>query len=320
MEEEHAHFDRLPPESRSFQEVFLLQRSVSTARRNPGQGPAYKPYLFLLPMMIFAVGFIYYPFVKTILDSFSVVNFKGEITGFAGLDNYRYMISRREFAIAVQNTLKLMLINVPVTVVLTCCFAWFTARPRILNSISETLFSISMAVSMSTVTLIFKVMLNPTVGIVNYLLGIDCGWYTDRHTAMSGILLLTIWMGIGFNYLLFLSAFRSIPADILHSATLDGAGRWSCFFRIQLPLVSPTMLYVMCTNMIQAMMTSGPVLILTQGGPSRSTTTLIYLMYTSGYRSSNYSLAACVSIFTFVLTLGFTVLTLVADAKKVEYT
>ena len=225
MEEEHAHFDRLPPESRSFQEVFLLQRSVSTARRNPGQGPAYKPYLFLLPMVIFAVGFIYYPFVKTILDSFSVVNFKGEITGFAGLENYRYMISRREFAIAVQNTLKLMLINVPVTVVLTCCFAWFTARPRILNSISETLFSISMAVSMSTVTLIFKVMLNPTVGIVNYLLGIDCGWYTDRHTAMSGILLLTIWMGIGFNYLLFLSAFRSIPADILHSATLDGAGQ-----------------------------------------------------------------------------------------------
>ena len=283
-----------------------MQRSVSTARRNPGQGPAYKPYLFLLPMVIFAVGFIYYPFVKTILDSFSVVNFKGEITGFAGLENYRYMISRREFAIAVQNTLKLMLINVPVTVVLTCCFAWFTARPRILNSISETLFSISMAVSMSTVTLIFKVMLNPTVGIVNYLLGIDCGWYTDRHTAMSGILLLTIWMGIGFNYLLFLSAFRSIPADILHSATLDGAGRWSCFFRIQLPLVSPTMLYVMCTNMIQAMMTSGPILVLTQGGPSRATTTLVYMMYTSGYSSSNYSLAACVSLVTFGLTLVIT--------------
>ena len=271
-------------------------------------------------MILFAVGFIYYPFVKTVMDSFSVVNFKGEITGFAALDNYRYMFSRREFRIAVENTLKLMLINVPITVLLTCSFAWFTARPRILGSISETMFSISMAVSMSTVTLIYKVMLNPNVGIVNYLLGIDCGWYTDRHTAMPSILLLTVWMGIGFNYLLFLSSFRSIPEDILNSAKLDGAGRWSCLFRIQLPLVSPTMLYVLCTNMIQAMMTSGPVLILTQGGPSRSTTTLIYWMYTSGYRSSNYSLAACISIFTFLLTLGFTVLTLVADAKKVQYT
>ena len=297
-----------------------MQVAVSTAGRKPGQGAAWKPYLFLLPMILFAVGFIYYPFVKTVMDSFSVVNFKGEITGFAALDNYRYMFSRREFRIAVENTLKLMLINVPITVVLTCSFACFTARPRILGSISETMFSISMAVSMSTVTLIYKVMLNPNVGIVNYLLGIDCGWYTDRHTAMPGILLLTVWMGIGFNYLLFLSAFRSIPEDILNSAKLDGAGRWSCLFRIQLPLVSPTMLYVLCTNMIQAMMTSGPVLILTQGGPSRSTTTLIYWMYTSGYRSSNYSLAACISIFTFLLTLGFTVLTLVADAKKVQYT
>ncbi len=302
------------------QEVFILQRAIRTKGRKPGQGPFWKPYLFILPMVVFAIWFVYYPFLKTILDSFSIVNFKGEISGFAGLENYRYMFSRREFGIAVQNTLKMMIINVPVTVVLTACFAWFTSKPRILGSLSETLFSISMAVSMSTVTLIFKVMMNPNVGIVNYLLGLDYGWYEDRHTAMSGILLLTIWMGIGFNYLLFLSAFRSIPEDVLNSARLDGAGKWITLFRIQLPLVSPTILYVLCTNMIQAMMTSGPILILTQGGPSRSTTTLIYLMYTAGYRSSNYSLAACVSIFTFFLTLGFTILTLVADAKKVQYT
>ena len=302
------------------QEVFILQRAIRTKGGKPGQGPFWKPYLFILPMVVFAIWFVYYPFLKTILDSFSIVNFKGEISGFAGLENYRYMLSRREFGIAVQNTLKMMIINVPVTVVLTACFAWFTSKPRILGSLSETLFSISMAVSMSTVTLIFKVMMNPNVGIVNYLLGLDYGWYEDRHTAMSGILLLTIWMGIGFNYLLFLSAFRSIPEDVLNSARLDGAGKWITLFRIQLPLVSPTILYVLCTNMIQAMMTSGPILILTQGGPSRSTTTLIYLMYTAGYRSSNYSLAACVSIFTFFLTLGFTILTLVADAKKVQYT
>lgn len=293
---------------------------MRTGVRKPGQGPFWKPYLFILPMAVFAIWFVYYPFVKTVMDSFSVVNFKGEITGFVGLENYQYMFSRREFGIAVQNTLKMMLINVPVTVLLTVSFAWFTSKPRVLGSLSETLFSISMAVSMSTVTLIYKVMLNPNVGIVNYLLGLNYGWYEDRHTAMAGILLLTIWMGIGFNYLLFLSAFRSIPEDILSSAKLDGAGKLRTLVYVQLPLVSPTMLYVLCTNMIQAMMTSGPILILTQGGPSRSTTTLIYLMYTAGYRSSNYSLAACVSIVTFILTLGFTILTLIADAKKVQYT
>ena len=166
-----------------------------------------------------------------------------------------------------------------------------------------------MAVSMPSIALIFKVLLNPSVGFVNYALGLDVGWYTDRHTAMAGILMLTVWMGIGFNYLLFLSAFRGIPEDMLDSAELDGAGKFrTILFKIQLPLISPTMLYVVCTNMIQAMMTSGPILILTQGGPSRSTTTLIYLMYTAGYRSSNYSLAACVSIIAFLLTLTFTLL------------
>ncbi|MBQ7521078.1 MAG: sugar ABC transporter permease, partial [Clostridia bacterium] len=158
-----------------------------------------------------------------------------------------------------------------------------------------------------------------TVGYLNYALGLNIGWYEDRHTVMAGILLLTVWMGIGFNYLLFLSAFRSIPEDILGSAQLDGAGPLRTLVQIQLPLVSPTILYVLCTNMIQAMMTSGPILILTQGGPSRSTMTMIYFMYTSGYRSSNYSLAACISVITFGMTLLATSILFILEKRRVHY-
>ncbi|MBQ9300278.1 MAG: sugar ABC transporter permease [Clostridia bacterium] len=291
---------------------------MQRAERKPGAG-AVKPYLYLLPMLVFAVGFVYYPFLKTVAQSVAVVNFKGEMTGFAGLDNFRYLFSRREFTIAIANTLRLMGINVPVTLALTILLAWFSARPRRWGPVYETMLALPMTVSMSAITLIFKVLLNPTVGFVNYALGIHAGWYTDRHTAMSGILMLTVWMGIGFNYLLFLSAFRAVPEDLIGSARLDGAGPLTVLFRVQLPLISPTILYVACTNMIQAMMTSGPVLILTQGGPSRSTTTLIYLMYTSGYRSSNYGLAACVSLIAFAMTLVFAVLLIWLEGRKVNY-
>ena len=181
------------------------------------------------------------------------------------------------------------------------------------------MLAMPMTVSMAAITLIFKVLLNPTVGFVNYALGLRVGWYTDRHTAMSGILLLTIWMGIGFNYLLFLSAFRAVPEDMLGSARLDGAGPLTVLWRIQIPMISPTILFVACTNMIQAMMTSGPILILTQGGPPRSTTTLIYLMYTAGYRSSNYGLASAVSLVAFALTLTFAALLLWLERRKVHY-
>ena len=278
-----------------------------------------RPYLYLLPMLVFAVGFVYYPFIKTLAQSVSVVNFRGEITGFAGLDNFRYLFSRREFAIAIGNTLRLMLLNVPVTLVITIALAWFSARQRRWGAVYETMLALPMTVSMADITLIFKVLLNPTVGFVNYALGLRVGWYTDRHTAMSGILMLTVWMGIGFNYLLFLSAFRAIPEDMIGSARLEGAGPLTVLFWVQLPMISPTILYVTCTNMIQAMMTSGPILILTQGGPSRSTTTLIYLMYTAGYRSANYGLAACVSLIAFAMTLTFAVLLFWLEGRKVHY-
>ena len=268
-------------------------------------------------MMLFATAFVYYPFVKNLIQSFCNVNALGEITGFAGTENYEYLFSRREFGIALTNTLILALINVPVTLLITIFLAWITCRRHPLSPIYETMLSMPMVVSMAAITLVFKVLFNPSVGFVNYLLGLDIGWYEDRHTAMAGILMLTVWMGIGFNYLLFLSAFRSIPADILGSAQLDGANALQTLFHIQLPLISPTILYVACTNMIQAIMTSGPILILTQGGPSRSTTTLIYFMYTSGYRSSNYSLASAISMIAFALTLIATVLLFMLEKRRV---
>ena len=105
----------------------------------------------------------------------------------------------------------------------------------------------------------------------------------------------------------------------MEAAKLDGAGFFTCLFKIQLPMISPTIFYVLCTNTVLAMMTSGPMIIITQGGPSRSTTTLMYMMFASGYGSSNYSLAAVVSLVAFVLTFGFTLISFVFERKKVHY-
>ena len=265
-----------------------------------------KPYLFVLPMTVLALLFVYYPFVKTVLYSLSVVNAKGEILSFAGLENFTYLFGRREFKAALSNTLTLAFINVPVTLLITIALGYLASRPRFLSPVYESMFALPVAVSMSAAALIFKVLLNPTAGLVNYLFHLDFGWYQDRNTAMAGILLLTVWMGTGLNFLLFLSAFRAVPTDLADCAYLDGANEAQVFLHIRLPLVAPTVLYVSCTNMIQAMMTSGPILVLTQGGPSRATATLVYMMYTSGYSSSNYSLAACVSLVTFGLTLVIT--------------
>lgn len=280
---------------------------------------AVKPYLFLVPILVFAIGFVYYPFFTTFTHSFSIVNAKGQITGFAGLENFSSLFSRSIFQTALKNSLLLTALNVPLTLVITLGLALLTNKKRRFSSIYETMFTLPMAISMSMAAMIFKVLLNPTVGYLNYALGINIGWFTDKKVALYGILQVTLWMGIAFDFLLFLSAVRGMPEQLIEAATIDGAGPVTRLFRIRLPLLSPTIFYVVCTNMVLAMMTSGPVMIITQGGPARSTTTLIYLMFTSGYGSSNYSLAACVSIISFALTFGFTALAFVFERRAVHY-
>ena len=275
--------------------------------------------LFLAPILVFAVLFVYYPFVKTIINSFSIVNQKGNVTGFAGLDNYKYVFGRNDFKKSILNSLIITGINVPITLVVTILLALIANKKRRLSPLYETLFTMPMAVSMSAACMVFKSMFSPTLGIINAMLGTQLGWFESRATALYTIIILTVWMGIGFDFLLFLSALRGIPSHIMAAARLDGAGLFTRIFKIQLPLISPTILYVMCTNLVLAMMCSAPMIIITQGGPSRSTTSLMYLMFASGYGSSNYSLAAVVSIVTFLLTFGFTVVAFMFERKKVHY-
>jgi len=273
----------------------------------------------MAPILIFALLFVYYPFLKTLVNSLCAVNDKGEILRFAGLENFKYVFGRNDFKKALRNSIVITLINVPVTLLLTISLALLATKKRKLSPVYETMFTLPMAVSMSAACMIFKSMFSPTLGWVNAFFGTNLGWFESRDTALYTCIILTVWMGIGFDFLLFQSALRGIPKHIMEAAELDGAGFFTRVFKIQLPMISSTIFYVMCTNTVLAMMTSGPMIIITQGGPSRATTTLMYMMFSSGYGSSNYGLAAVVSMVAFVLTFGFTLVSFVYERKKVFY-
>lgn len=288
-------------------------------RLKPKTAKRIKIALFLAPILIFALLFVYYPFVKNIVNSFCTVNAKGVITGFAGLENYEYVFGRKDFSKAILNTLLITVINVPITLLITISLALIATKKRRASWVYETMFTLPMAVSMSAACMVFKSMFSPKLGFVNAFFGLDLGWFENRNTAIYTVIIPTVWMGIGFDFLLFQSALRGIPTHVMEAARLDGAGFFTRVFKIQLPLISPTILYVVCTNTVLAMMCSAPMIIITQGGPSRSTTTLMYMMYASGYGSSDYGLAAVVSLVAFALTFGFTLISFVVERKKVHY-
>ena len=278
-----------------------------------------KPYLFLLPILFFAFAFVYYPFTRTLLYSFSRVNFRGEITAFIGLTNFRRLFNDPVFITALINTLHLTFLVVPMIIFISYALALLATKKRKAGMLYETLFLLPMAVSMPAASQIFRMLLEPTMGVLNYRLGLDIGWFSDYRTALYGIVMVCVWIGIPFNFVLFLSSLRGIPSQLFEAADLEGAGIFCRLFRLQLPLTSPTIFYVLCTNTVLAMMTSTPVMIITGGQPGHSTATLIFIMYTFGYQSLNYGLAACISLVSFALTFGLILLAFSFERGKVHY-
>ena len=177
-----------------------------------------------------------------------------------------------------------------------------------------------MAVSMSAACMIFKSMFSPSVGFINYFFSIKCGWYESSETALISCVILTIWMGIGFDYLLLLSALRGIPKSVREATMVDGISLWRRIFLVEIPLISPTIFYVFCTNLVLALMTSAPmIIIMGVSSASGATNTLMSMMYQSGFSSSDYGLSAVMSLTAFVLTLSFTILSFVVEKRRVHY-
>ena len=212
-------------------------------------------FFLLLPIMFFAIAFIYFPFIRTIINAFSRVNSKGIIKGFAGLENFIYTYSRKDFLSALKHTLIIAIFNVPITLVITLTLALLSQKRRRLSAVYETMFTLPMSVSMSAACMIFKSMFSPSVGFINYFFSLKLGWFESTETALAACIILTVWMGIGFDYLLLLSALRGIPKSVMEATEVDGISLWRKIFLVEIPLISPTIFYIFCTNLVLCMMT-----------------------------------------------------------------
>ena len=294
----------------------MSREGRSAKRRREGR----RVFFLLLPIMVFAIAFVYFPFIRTIINAFSRVNSKGIIKGFAGLENFIYTYSRKDFLPALKHTLIIAIFNVPITLVITLTLALLSQKRRRLSAVYETMFTLPMSVSMSAACMIFKSMFSPSVGFINYFFSLKLGWFESAETALAACIILTVWMGIGFDYLLLLSALRGIPKSVMEATEVDGISLWRKIFLVEIPLISPTIFYIFCTNLVLCMMTSAPMIIIMGVSPeSSATNTLMSMMYQSVFSSSDYGLAAVLSLTAFILTLLFTILSFVAEKRRVHY-
>jgi sn-glycerol 3-phosphate transport system permease protein len=278
-----------------------------------------EPYLYLFPALGLIIVFKYYPFVKTISMSAFLVNANGLPVEFVGLENYIGLFKDPRFLQSIGNTFKYVVCVVPLTIVLAYALALLANKKRRVSRLYETMFSLPMAISMSVAALIFQLLLNPNIGAVNYILNISVRWFTDARYALTAIMIIGIWMGIGMDFLFLLSAVRNVPEELLECAAIEGAGTCRKIIHIYLPITSPTLFFLLCTNLAGAMMMSDLVIILTNGGPGNATSTIMYYMYNKAFYLYSYGSSYAAAVVGFIIAFILILINFRFEKKGVHY-
>lgn len=277
------------------------------------------PYLFLIPTILLMGAFIYYPFVKTIGTSMFLTDATGNPVEFIGIENYQKIFSDKLFLQSIANTFIYTFCQVPITIAIAFCMAMAACKKRKGSRFYELAFAFPMAVSMSVAALIFKLMLNPQIGIVNHIFKIDIQWFNGEKTALLSVIVLGIWLGLGMDFLFLLSAVRGVPEDLIEAAAIDGCTGFKTIFKIYMPMMSPTIFYLICTNLATSMMMSGPVMVLTKGGPNNSTSTIIYYMYKKAFEIYNYGQSYAAAVVGFIIAFIIILISFKFEKNGVTY-
>ncbi|AVK99037.1 MULTISPECIES: carbohydrate ABC transporter permease [Lysinibacillus] len=283
----------------------------------------YKGMLFLLPSIILFSVFLFYPLFRTIYLSFFLTKASGDTTIFVGLENYVNMFASPLFLKSMKSTFLFVFYTVPTTIIISLFLAVIANEKLKGIGFFRTIFSSTMGVSVAAASVLWLYLFNPTMGLFNQILDVFgfevIGWLTDPKWALLAVSATTIWMNIGFTFLILFSGLQSIDSSLYESAEIEGAGYFYKLRRITIPMLSPTLFFVITVTIINAFQSFGQIDILTQGGPVNETNLLVYSIYREAFVNYRFGSASAQAIVLFILILLMTLLQFKLGERKVHY-
>lgn len=267
-------------------------------------------WLMLMPFLIFFALFVVYPIIMNIYYSFT--NYNLTTAKWVGLKNYRRLLKDNAFLMALKNTSIYALFSVAALTV----FGFLTASAlnreiRGLRFI-RTLTIFPYATSMTAVSMIWLMLLDPSTGLINKMLrlaglsGVD--WLFNVHTALPCLIFVNIWKNIGYCMLIYLAGMQSIPVEVYEAATVDGASEGQKLLHITVPMVRPVTFFVLITTMLESFKTFEQVKLMTGGDPLYSTTTIVHQIYQRGFAEFKMGYAAAMSVVLLIIVLIVTLI------------
>jgi sn-glycerol 3-phosphate transport system permease protein len=278
-------------------------------------------YLLLSPALIVFGVFIFYPFFKNFeLALYRTAPFPGLPDVYVGLDQVGDVLGSDAFRNSLWVTVLFAIITVPIGIALGLGLAVLAHQKLKGVGIYRTIFSSTVATSVAVASVIFGTLFNPQVGLLPWI-GIDPTppILDNPSLALPAVALTTIWQNLGLSFILMSAGLQAVPDEMLEAAQVDGAGAWSRFRNVTLPLLSPTIFFAVVVGSIFAFQTFGQIDLLTKGGPGDKTNVLVYFVFTELHERRNPGTAAVLAIALFFITMLLTLFQLRFLERRVHY-
>ena len=279
----------------------------------------------LLPSLVVFVLFLFWPLVRTFRLSTTGQDLFGRANRSVGLANFKAVLQDPEFSRVLAVTAGYVLLTVLPSILLALVLALLLQGPLRGLRILRSAFAMPFAYSVAAASVVFAALFNPAIGIANYLvtsLGFaPVDWLTKPGTALVSIAITTIWMNLGYNMLVLLAGIGGVDEQLYEAARLDGAGTLRIAWSITIPMITPTLFFLVVVDTIHALQSFGQIHLLTKGGPTGHTTTLVYWIYHTAFANgaSDYGTGSAQAIVLLAVVIAVTALQFGVLERKVFY-
>lgn len=284
---------------------------------------AVRVLMFILPALIPLGIFWLFPMCEAIFMSFTDWDYMSSTYNIVGFDNYKSIFSDSMFYNALKNTFIFTLGTLLPTISGGLFTAVLLKKKLAGSSIYKAVIFSPWVTPTVVISIVWSWIFEPQYGLANYILQLfnlpKSQWLQSSDTAMYAVILVTIWKGFGWAMIFYLTALERVPKELYEAAAVDGAGRWQKFKSITVPLISPTTFFLTIITTIDSLKAYDQIQVLTQGGPSGSTRTILYLYYQTAFENFNIGEATAIAVILLILVGCFSGIQFVASKKWVHY-
>ncbi|MDR0840051.1 MAG: sugar ABC transporter permease [Christensenellaceae bacterium] len=281
------------------------------------------PYVLIAPAIIVALWMVIYPIFFGLYASFTKWDMFTKSFTWVGLANYKFLLVSEDFWKTMGNTLLYMVVFVLAGISLNVLLGVFLNKNKPAHNLIQTIMFTPHIISFVSVALIWLWLMQPANGILNYVLNIlglkSSYWYRSADSSLLSILIVALWKGMGYGVLVVISGLRSIPQYVYEAARLDKSSKPNTFFKITLPLLSPTLFFLIVTSVVSSFCTYDVVALMTKGGTDNSSNLLAYYIYQQGFLFGHFGRAMAASMILLVMTSVISFLNFKFAGKEVHY-